>query len=132
MWTSDIGSIVFTRIKVKAREKLKSKYPNMNFTTSDKLVSEPNFPNVYVKRLQGVEKGQTLDGESVNATLSTIQIEVTDNVSESRTQEVADVVYAIMKSMRYEAIGEPFQDNINDTFRNVARYRRIVGYNDVL
>lgn len=132
MWTSDITSIVFTRIKVEATRELKSKYPDINFTTSDKVRTEPTFPNVFVKRLQGSERGQTLDGETVNATLSSFQIEVADNVSDSRSQEVADTIYAIMKKMRFEAIGEPFQDNIDDVHRNVARYRRVIGYNDTL
>lgn len=132
MWTSDVTSIVFTRIKVEATKELKSKYPDINFTTSDKVRTEPTFPNVFVKRLQGSERGQTLDGETVNATLCSFQIEVADNVNDNRSQEVADVIYAIMKKMRFEAIGEPFQDNIDDVHRNVARYRRVIGYNDTL
>ena len=132
MWTSDIASIVFTKIKMEATEKLKSKYPNINFTTSDEVRTDPIFPNVYVKKLQGSETGQTLDGETVNATLSSFQIEVADNVSDRRSQEVADVVYSIMKKMRFECIGEPFPDNIEGVHRNVARYRRIIGYNDTL
>ena len=132
MWTSDIASMVFTRIKVEATKKLKSKYPNINFTTSGQVRTDPTFPNVYVKRLQGSERGRTLDGQTVNATLSSFQIEVADNVSDSRAQEVADVVYAIMKKMKYEAIGEPCPDNIDGVHRNVARYRRIIGYNDIL
>lgn len=132
MWTSDIASIVFTRIKVEATEKLKSKYPDINFTRSNKVRTEPTFPNVYVKELQGAERGHTLDGESVNAILSSFQIEVADNVSDNRAREVADVVFLIMKKMKYEAIGLPFQDNIDGVHRNVARYRRIIGYNDTL
>ena len=132
MWTSDITSIVFTRIKVEATKELKSKYPDINFTTSDKVRTEPTFPNVYVKRLQGSERGQTLDGETVNATLCSFQIEVADNVNDNRSQEVADVIYTIMKKMKFETIGEPFPDNVDDVHRNVARYRRIIGYNDTL
>ena len=132
MWTSDIASMVFTRIKVEVTKKLKSKYPNINFTTSDQVRTDPTFPNVYVKELQGSERGQTLDGESVNAILSSFQIEVADNVSDNRAREVADVVFLIMKKMKYEAIGLPFQDNKDGVHRNVARYRRIIGYNDIL
>lgn len=132
MWTSKIQSTVLTRIKVITTEKLKGKYPDIYFTTSNKKRTEPQFPTVYVKRMQGTEEGQTLDGTSVNAILSTFQIEVTDNISDSRAQEVADAVGAVMKSMRYQMLGEPFPDNDNDTYRNVARYQRIVGFGDVL
>lgn len=133
MWTSDIPSIVFTRIKTVATERLKAKYPDLFFSTAQSLSKDPQFPTVLVKRMQGREEGQTLDGTEVNAILSTFQIEVFDNVSERHAQEVADVVCKIMKSMRYEMIGEPFPDNSdNEVFRNIARYRRIVGGNDML
>ena len=132
MWTSDIQSTVFTRIKAVGNKKLKSKYPNIYFTTSSKALATPKFPTVYVRRMQSAERGQDLDGTSVNAVLSTFQIEVTTNTNDTEAQEVADVVYKIMKSMRYQLIEEPISDNDENTYRNVARYRRMVGYNDVL
>jgi len=133
MWTSDIGSKVFTVIKAKATSKLKTKYPDINFTTSSKASTNPKFPTVYVKRLQGAERGQDIEGTSVNAILSSFQIEVTTNTSDTEAQEVADVIADVMKSMRYQMIGEPFPDNSSsDTHRNVARYQRLVGYNDTL
>lgn len=132
MWTSDIQSIVFTRIKTEATRRLKTKYPDIFFTTSSKTAKEPQFPTVYIKRMQGVEQGQTLDGITVNAILSTFQVEVTDNISDNRSQEVADVVCEIMKSMMYQIVGEPIPDNTGDTYRNVARYRRLVGSLDIL
>lgn len=87
MWTSDIQSSVFTRIKAEGTKKLKTKYPNINFTTSSKKSSNPKFPSVYVKRMQGKEEGQTLDGQTVNAVTSTFQIEVTDNTSDTVAQQ---------------------------------------------
>lgn len=132
MWTSDIQSSVFTRIKAEGTKKLKTKYPNINFTTSSKKSSNPKFPSVYVKRMQGKEEGQTLDGKDVNAVTSTFQIEVTDNTSDTVAQDVADVIYGIMKTMRYSVLGDPISDNDADTYRNVSRYQRIVGFNDIL
>lgn len=133
MWTSDITSIVFTRIKTIAKKQLKTKYPDINFTTSSVSSTDPQFPTVYIRRLQGAERGQDLEGTSVNATLCSFQVEVTDNASDTRAQEVADVIYSIMKSMRFQSIGEPFADNTQTgVYRNVARYQRIIGYNDIL
>lgn len=133
MWTSNIGSKVFTVIKAKATTKLQSKYPDINFTTSDRVPSDPKFPTVYVKRMQGDERGQDLEGTSVNAILSSFQIEVTSNISDTDAQEVADVVADIMKSMRYQMMGEPIAENTSsNTHRNVARYQRIVGFGDTL
>ena len=133
MWTSDIASSVFTRVKAEATKRLKTKYPDIYFTTLSRVATTPKFPTVYVKRMQGAERGQTLEGTTLNAILSTFQIEVTTNTNDTEAQEVADIVCEIMKSMRYQMLGEPFPDNTaSDTYRNVARYQRIIGYNDIL
>lgn len=133
MWTSDITSIVFTRIKAIGNKKLKTKYPNINFTTSSEAPTTPKFPTVYVKRLQGAERGQDLEGTSVNATLCSFQVEVTTNTNDTEAQEVADVVCSIMKSMAFQILGEPFPDNTQKgVSRNVARYQRVIGYNDIV
>lgn len=132
MWFSRITTTVFTRIKSIVNKKLKSTYPDINFTTSDKSSTDPKFPTVYIKRMQGMERGQDLDGTSVNAMLVTFQVEVTDNISDTRALEVADTCCAVMKSMRFQLVGEPVPDNSNGKFRNIARYQRIIGYNDTL
>ena len=132
MWTSKIQSKVFTRIKTEGTKKLKKCYPDICFTTSSKKSSNPKFPTVYLKRMQGAEKGQTLDGTTVNALISTFQVEVVDNVSDDRAQEVADVIYGVMKTMGYQVLGEPVADNTNDEYRNVARYQRLIGANDII
>lgn len=132
MWISEIQSIVFTRVKTEATKRLKTKYPNIFFGTSDRVSKEPVFPSVYVKRMQGASRGQNFEIGEINAIISSFQIEVTDDISEKRTQEVADVIMDIMIDMGYDVIGEPFQDNSNDAYRNVARYRRTVGSNDIL
>ena len=133
MWFSDITSVVFTRVKAIVNKKLKTKYPDINFTTSSVASTDPKFPTVYVKRMQGAERGQDLEGSTVNAMLVTFQVEVTDNVSDTRAQEVADSVCEVFKSMRFQILGEPFPDNTQrGVFRNVARYQRLVGYGDTL
>ncbi len=132
MWTSTIIYTVFTRIKAEVKKKLGNKYADINFTTSNTMLVDPKFPNVYVRKLQGAEMGQTLDGLSVNAVQSNIQIEVTDNESELRAQEVADEVCMVMKSMRYQMVGEPYPDNSQGVYRIVARFSRVVGYNDII
>ena len=132
MWFSRITTTVFTRIKAIVNKKLASTYPDINFTTSDKTMTDPKFPTVYLKRMQGAERGQDLEGSSVNAMLVTFQVEVTDNISDTRALEVADECCAVMKSMGFQLVGEPIPDNANGKFRNIARYQRIVGHNDTL
>ena len=133
MWIKDIEYTVFSRLKAVGTSKLKSKYPNISFTTSDRVVGEPSFPTVYVRKMQGAERGQDLEGKSINAILTTFQIEVTDNgTNDSVAEEVADVMLDIMKSMRFQMMGEPITESTDTVFRCIARYQRIIGYNDVL
>lgn len=133
MWFSRITNVVLTRVKAIVGKKLNTKYPGLDFTTSDTSPKDPTFPTVYIKRLPGAERGQDLDGTSVNAMLVTFQVEVTDNASDTRAQEVADSVCEVMKSMRFHMLGEPVPDNTQKgIYRNVARYQRVIGYGDTL
>lgn len=132
MWTKYIKSNVFTRIKVEGMALLKEDYPNIYFTTSGRSLTKPKFPTVYLKKLQGGEIGRTLDGTSVNGTISGFQVDVTDNESESNAENVSYVIADIMKSMGYEMVGEPFPDDKGSEYRYSARYRRPVCAGDKL
>lgn len=132
MWTKYLKSIIFTRIKTEGTKRLQKQFPNINFTTNSKASTTPKFPTVYVKKLQGSERGRDLEGTSVNATVLGFQVEVTDNKSENNADTVAYAVYDIMKSMKFEAVGDPFSEDSGDAYRTVARYQRIVGAGDKL
>lgn len=128
----DIQETVFSRVKNKYPAKLKTKYPNTFFTTSDRVAKDPKFPTVYVHEMNGKEQGRDLDGTKINAVLSTFQIEVTDNASMSNATEVMNYVVSVMKSMRYEVVTMPEFNNTPDSYRKVARFRRMVACSDVL
>lgn len=132
MWTSIIKPKVFTNVQKKGKEKLLKKFPNINFTTSDKSAAKPKFPTVYIKQMQGSARGQTLEDTQPNAILSTFQIEITTNTTQTDAENVADVIAGIMISMGYSMIGEPFPDNSSDTYRNVSRWQRLIGHDDIL
>ena len=76
--------------------------------------------------------GQTLDGTEINAIKANFQIEITDNVSQSRAGEVADEVLRIIKTMRFEIVGDPYTDNTDNSYRYIMRCRRIIGALDTL
>lgn len=133
MWTKYIKSIVFTRIKTEGTEKLKSTFPDIYFTTSDKVSTNPKFPTVHLKKLQGQEKGRTLDGTTVNGTLASFQIDVIDNKSDSNAENVADVIAEVMKSMRFEMVGEPFPNSQSTgEYRCTSRWQRTIADEDIL
>ena len=123
---------IFSLIKAKFSTKIKEKYKDLNFTTSDKSSTKAKFPTVYIHMLESSEIGETLEGTEINGVNATFQIEVTDNQSQARADEVSREVLRIMKTMRFKAVGMPFHDNSGDTYRTVSRYRRPVGAGDIL
>lgn len=128
----DIESIVFSRIKAKTTSKIKTKYPDISFTTSDKVSKNPKFPNVYVHLLGSPEIGNDLENNTINGVLATFQIETTDNQSQSRAKDVINEVVNIVKEMRFEIIAMPEMKNKDSTYRCVMRCRRTIGSLDKL
>ena len=132
MWTNDIESIVYTRIKIALSGKLKTKYKDLSFTNTDIVPQNPKFPTVYIHELNGYEKANDLENEEIHAVESSFQIEVTDNVSQARAKEVMNEVVKVMKKMKFSGTNMPEFQNIDGYFRNVFRCRRTIGKDDVL
>lgn len=127
-----LESQIFSRIKSNFSDRIKKKYPDLNFTTSDKAPTKAKFPTVYVHMLESPEIGSDLDGTSINGITATFQIDVTDNQNQTRADEAAKEILRIMKTMRFKVVGMPFHDNSGDTYRTISRYRRTVGAGDIL
>lgn len=119
-------------MQAEGREKLQKKYPNINFTTSDKVSTKAKFPTVYIQKLQGKPVGRTLEDTKVNGITATFQIDVTTNTNQTDADNVADAIADIMISINFDMIGEPFPDDSTDVYRNVSRWQRTIGYNDKL
>lgn len=132
MWISDIESIVLARVKSNVMEKLKTKYPNLFFTTSDRNQSDPKFPTVLLRELNSAERGNDLENTHVNAYQCMIQVDVIDNLSQSRAKEVMRYILDEMKKMSFSIIQASTPDNNSDTYRVVSRFRREIGWNDIL
>lgn len=132
MWTTIIKSKVFTNVQKKGRERLLKTYPSITFTTSSKVSTKPKFPTVFIRKMQGTSRGQTLEDSEANAILSVFQIEVTTNTNQDDAEEVADVIADIMISMGYDMVGEPFPEDSAYVYRNISRWQRLIGYNDIL
>lgn len=128
-----LESQIFSRIKENFSDRIKKKYTDLNFTTSDKTPTKAKFPTVYVHLLESSEAGGTLEGTEICGINATFQIDVSDNQNNNRTDEVAWEVFRIMKSMRFKARpAVPFHNNNGGTYRTSARYGRIVGDGDIL
>lgn len=92
---------MFSLIKAKFSTKIKAKYKDLNFTTSDRSSTKPKFPTVYIHMIDSQEVGSDLEGTSIPGVNAAFQVDVSDNQNNSRTDEVAREVLRIMKSMRF-------------------------------
>lgn len=132
MWTNKIASFIFTELKKRGLEKLsaKTEYADAFFTTSSRVQTSAKFPTIYLEKLQGSEQARTLEKGVPNAIVSTFQVIVTDNVSQFRANDVADIVSDIMNELGYELMADPTPTASQDTYQNIARYRRTIGKNE--
>lgn len=143
VWTMDIPTIVFSRIVSDFSEELKGKYKMQklttggnttwrNFSTSQVSETPPIFPYITVIELPGAERGQDLEGSSINAALFTFQIDIFDNQNENRAKGCMEEVFRIMKSMRFNGAQMPSFDSRPQEYRMTARFSRLIGFNDPL
>ena len=133
-WADRISSVVFTRIKNEFSSTLKTKYKmtSNNFSTVGSSDTPAVFPFVYINLLPSVERGQDIEGNTINAGLFTFQIEVTDNQTQARAKDVMSEVKRIMKSMRFTVQCTPTLEDTKDTHRAIMRCNRIIGSCDIL
>ena len=131
-WVMLIPSLVFTRVKTNFSQTIKDKYSmsGTNFSTVGSSDTPAVFPFVYIITMDAQERGQDLEGTSINGGLFSFQIEVTDNKKQQNAKEVIWEVIRIFKSMGFELVSFPTYQDSKDTHRAIARVRRVIGVND--
>lgn len=131
-WAYDLEKKIFSIVKDRAGDKLKSKYPNAYITDIEKNTSKAIFPTVYIHELPGVEKASDLEGISINAVQETLQIDVITNTSQSDANKVMAVILEEFKRMCFRITAMPEFKSTGETYRSTARVRRIISHNDIL
>lgn len=134
-WVSVISENVFRRIQsdfspsIMENQKM-DKYTN--FSTVGSSDTPAVFPFVYVQSLPFDERGQDLDGKTINAGLFSFQIDVTDNKNRKNVQQISLEILRIMKSMGFEAVTALAYEDAKGVYRATSRYQRIIGEGDLL
>lgn len=133
-WVLDRQTTIYSRIKAITTSKLKKKYPNINITQDSRVLTNPQFPNVYIKFLQPMESGKDIEGKSINAVNMTVEIDVTvtQTMGMNVANEVSWIVVDILKEMGFDAQMPYFDAPSTEIYRTIARYSRVIGYNDIL
>lgn len=142
VWTSGISTIVYNRILNEFFKNSLTRYGMtayrqgnsticLNFSTSQISESDkPKFPYVTIIELPGQERGQDLEGISINAGLFTFQIDVVHNDKEYIPKQIMDDIIPIMKSMRFGLNEMPSFNSKPQEYRRTARFSRVIGFND--
>ena len=130
-WFSEIESRVFTQISYMLTERDDAPYPDLKCTTVSQS-TVVNFPTLYLHELQPVEAGNDLVNESVNAVLSTIEIQVWSNVSEKDCKDIITAAVLEMKRLGYNVTMFPSVQTDSKIAWGAARFRRMVGSCDSL
>lgn len=130
-WVLDNENKIYTIIKAKTYTQLKKSYPNIYYTTSDETITDENkFPTVYIHEMQGVERGQTLDGEEINAVLSTFEVRVTVNTKNTDAKAVMRKIIVAFKSLKFQSTMIPIMTTNANMYVMTARFQRLIGAND--
>ena len=130
-WFAEIESNVFTQVSYMLVERTDAPYPELNCTTVSQN-TVVRFPTLYLHELQPVEAGNDLLNESVNAVLSTIEIQVWSNVSEKDCKDIITAAVLEMKRLGYNVTMFPSVQTDSKIAWGAARFRRMVGSCDSL
>lgn len=150
IWVMDVPTIVFARIVNDFSEELKLKYGMQkitvngistwrNFSTSQVSETPPIFPYITLIESPGQERGQDLEGNSINAAVFTFQVDIFCNDERIAGQHPETVlkncmaeIIRIMKTMRFRMPIMASFDSKPQEYRMTARFSRIIGAGDIL
>ena len=125
-WYMQIQSKVFTQVSYL----MKKKYPTLKTTTKNENGMPAEFPTLFLHELTAVEAGQDLTNESVNAVISTIEIQVWTNTTETDCRKIIAEAVSQMKALQYNIISMPIVEMNDKIAWGVIRCRRMVGNGD--
>ncbi len=129
-WAFDLENKFYTIIKHKTETKLKTKYPNINYTTTaSPKDGDTRFPTVYMHSLSLSEKGMTTEGKEVQAVTFGMQVECYTNKSQSEANAVITEIAFAFKELGFEINKFPEIDN-GSAYRSVMRVKRTICGND--
>lgn len=138
LWVFDNETRIISNLNSFAIPALKQNFANMKFqqgitiTNLKSRLAGTIFPTIYVHEMSGTEKGQTIDGQEINAVTATYQVDVIVNTQQSDAKKILAIVANVFKRMRFEVISMPEFDSEEKIYRSTARFRRLIAANDRL
>lgn len=131
-WIYYLETTIYSLVKSLVEADLKATYPTIVITNEGKSNKEAEFPTAYIHELPGVETGCDIDGIGVNAVMETFQVDVSTNTSKRDAKYIANIIASAFKKLRFQIVSMPEIEYGDETYRCVARFRRVIGANDTL
>lgn len=128
-WIFDMENRVYTIVKAKTYDKLKTKYPKIRFTTSDKNAMT-EFPTVHIHKLPGKAIGTTFESGAEGDKVR-FQVDIYDDKSQSNATYVAKAVGNAFIEIGFSIASPSFQ-NESTTYRSTMTFDRVLGSGDIL
>lgn len=128
MWWSEIEDKVFTYVE----SYMMDDYPELTCTTKGDNIVDAEMPTLYLHEMTPIETGQDLDNTTINAVISTVEIVVYTNTTESECRQIISKAISLMKELRFNVTAFPDVVTQNNVAMAVARFRRVIGRSDKL
>jgi hypothetical protein len=132
-WVYTIESKIYTIVKTRLENALKTDYPDLNVTQQMKLNDEAVFPTVYIQMLESPEIGSDLENSTINAMLTTFEVHISSNKSQGLNglRKVQSAVTENFKKLRFNMVSRGvFTRETNDVYTSISRFRRVIGGNE--
>ena len=134
-WVADRQTTIYSRVNAILQSKLKSKYPHLRVTQDNAMPTDTQLPTIYVSFIGATERGQTLDGSTINAVVMTAEVHVKTSNEQGAidNNDIAWEVVDAFKTLRFNATMPPMAtSNFDGVYESVSRFSRIIGQGDVI
>ena len=134
-WVADRQTTIYSRVNSILLSKLKRKYPTLRVTQDNATPTETQLPTVYIYFIGVSERGQTLDGATINAVVMTAEVHVKTS-NEQGALENNDIAWETVeafKTMGFSVTTPPMAtSNFDGVYESASRFTRIIGQGDVI
>lgn len=140
-WVYDTQTKVYSRVMGMLRSKFDKQFVDsqgkttFNVTRNNASLTKPKFPTVFIQFIGASERGQTLDGTSINAVNMTVEVHVMTSSAQGvdANDKVSWGVTDAFKTLGFTATmpSTPLS-NSEGVYESVSRYSRVIGQDDIL
>ena len=140
-WVFDAQTKIYSRVSAILRSQFDKEYTDdsgkttFNVPQDNAPPTNPKFPTVYITFIGASERGETLDGTSINAVNMTVEAHVKTTKAQGvrDNNKIAWAVTDAFKTLGFTATMPNIPtSNIDGVYESVSRYSRVIGQGDVL